>query len=145
MKVGDIYYFVHICSPKITKHKISNIRKTLHSTPDSWAIIYFTGIKYTTFKHDFDINPRLDECQTHLSKFRNESKGYLIFTDAENAQKALNEFVFPKIIQDKVFQTENLLEQYKANMVKIAKMENVQRDNKDNFTKKCNALKNKSV
>jgi len=143
MKVGDIFYFVDNSLGKITKHKI--IELIPPCTQGKSESITFSDLKYKAHPSNIRLNPIPENYFTSFTKFYGTNKCYLVFTEIEDAQKALINFILPQLVAEEQAIADDLIETYQKIIERVSKLENEIKINTENFDKKCNALKAKFV
>lgn len=145
MKVGDILYFVACDTAKVSKHKVKSIG--INTSNHDFNTVEFSDFKYKNYFQNLHVNPNSSDYSKLRSKFwgMNNSKRYLIFTDAELVQRALIDYVLPEKIETEKQLANYLMEKYMSIIAKVEKFESdIHKHNKE-FTKQCNKLKNKIV
>lgn len=142
MKEGDILYFVDINLCKVTKHKILEIVPPC--TDGKYELVTFTG-NIKTHPNCIHINPASKDYFHKNTKVWNSKKCYLVFTEVEDAHKALNDYVLPRKVETEQKYLELLRDNYFKALEKFEALEVEVKKNKENFDKKCNALKKKFV
>jgi hypothetical protein len=134
--------FVDINLCKITKRKIIEIIPPC--TDGKSELVTFTG-SLKTHPCYVHINPTSKEYSHENTKIWNSKKCYLVFTEVEVAQKALIKYVLPRKIQAQSELCDLKREEFMEAVDKTSAIENELKKNTEDFDKKCNALKKKSV
>ncbi len=145
MKVGDILYFVDIKLGKVSKQKIVSIKENKSLNLNRYDMISFSHTGVSMFRSDLVLNPIKENFFSSYSISRNSRKSFLIFSNPEDAQQALVEYVIPKILEMQQKEADNLINAYNMLIGKVEETTNQLEKEKTNFNKKCNALKNKIV
>jgi hypothetical protein len=144
MKIGDIFYFVDISQCKVSKHKV--IELVPPCTQGKSECVKFSYIPYRTHPSLIKINPILGQDIHRISTgFMHSSKTYLVFTEVEDAQRALVDYVIPRKIEIEAEMCELKHEEFNKAVERMNNVENKLKKEKENFDKKCNALKKKFV
>lgn len=142
MKTGDIFYFVDVALGKVSKHKVKIVPP---STLKQYESVKFSNLSYTTILSNVFINPSPENYFTSNTKFYGTNKCYLVFTEAELAQRALVDYVLPKKAEKIKEESDRIIAQYHTIVAKSEAVEIELKNNTENFDKKCNALKKKFV
>lgn len=137
IKQGDIFYFVDADLGKVTKQKVEEINHR--------SIVSFSYFKYVIHKDCIFLNPVPKDYFQSFSKFFGTNKSYLIFTEAEDAQQALIDYVLPQILEVQQMIADEIIKKYHKLIDKVEGLEKDLLKNKKDFNKKCNALKSKFV
>lgn len=145
MKENDILYLVDTHIGKVIKSKIKSIIFNQTFTLGHYDIFRFNKIRGYAFRNDMIINPDDKRYYESHSRFRNTKKTYLIFSEPDMAQKALIDYVLPRIIESHQKASNRLIDEYNKAIKKAEELDELLQKNKDKFEKKCNALKKKFV
>ena len=136
MTIGDIFYFVDADLGKVTKHKLVSCNGN---------IVKFSNIKYGASLICIRQNPTPENYFQSYTKFYGTNKSYLIFTEVEDAQQALVDYILPQILEVQQMIADNITKKYHKLIDKVERLENDLIKNKQDFNKKCNVLKAKFV
>lgn len=144
MKLGDIFYFVDVDLAKISKHKV--IKLVPPCTQGENEHVKFSYLSYPTHPNNVIINPTLGQnIKAVATGFYGTNKTYLVFTEVEAAQQALVDYVIPKKIEREAEYCQLKREEFHTAVERMNAAENELKKQKENFDKKCNALKKKFV
>ncbi len=146
MNVGDIFYFVDVSVGKVLKCKITEI--TYRFSLNQGATIYFYGTglgNRQVYKDNIFLNPTPENYFTSNTKLHYSSKCYLVFTEAELAQRALINYALPKKAENIQKDSDEIIKKYHEIVSKIQSVETEIKNQTEKFDNKCNALKKKFV
>jgi hypothetical protein len=117
--VGTIFYFVDTELGKIITHTL------MPEVKGDFFIngrLDFTGKKTINEQH-FYVDPKPSRYFISHSKFWNNKKGYLVFTDEHKATKALTEYVLPNLIANEQLRAEDAKSLYMKYVKSIQNLE----------------------
>jgi hypothetical protein len=144
MKIGDIFYFVDLSTCKVSKHKVIELVPPC-TQGQSEYVKFSYPLYYRTHPSYVHINPTPEEYPFKNTKFYGTVKCYLVFTEVEDAQRALVDYVLPKKIETEMEFCDLKREEFNMAVNRMNEAENKLKEQKEKFDKKCNALKKKFV
>ncbi len=147
MKIGDILYFVDPKLCKVSKHKIILIIENKIDTNRDYDTIRFSNLKTSAYRVRLKLNPQHNKLYHYdsYSQMVSSVKSYLIFSRAEDAQKALVEFVLPELIKKQKIEADNIINSYNKLIEKVEQTQLQLQKETEKFKDKCNALEKKFV
>lgn len=140
--IGDTFYFVDIALGKITKHKLFEDE---YVGDVELPHIYFSGGKYRIQLVHFKYNCTPEDYAYSSIHFWGSSKNFLVFTEVEDAQKCLIDYILPSKLEIHKKAADKLGKEFQKLLNKAERVEAEIKRNTEKSSQICNALKKKFV
>jgi hypothetical protein len=143
MKVGDTFYFLDISLGKISKHKLF---EESHLNDVECPHLHFSGVGKFRIGHiHFRYNCTPEDYAYSSISFWCSSKNFLVFTEVEDAQKCLIDYILPSKLEIHKKAADKLGKEFQKLLNKAERVEAEIKRNTEKSSQICNALKKKFV
>ena len=136
--IGDTFYFVDISLGKITKHKLFEDE---YVGDGKLPHFYFSGGKYRIQLFHFKYNCTSEDYAYSSIRFWGSNKNFLVFTEVEDAQKCLIDYVLPANLDIQKKAADKLGKQFQQLLDKAERIENEIKRNTDKSSQYVTPLK----